>query len=51
VKKILKLSEEKEEIQVVDDQIGSPTSANFISRFCEYILNNQKFTDTSPLIQ
>jgi len=30
VKKIMKLSEEKEEIQVVDDQIGSPTYTNDI---------------------
>ena len=30
MKKILKLSEEKEEIQVVDDQIGSPTYTNDI---------------------
>ena len=43
VKKILKLSEEKEEIQVVDDQIGSPTYTNDIVEAIFELLFNHSF--------
>ena len=43
VKKIMKLSEEKEEIQVVDDQIGSPTYTNDIVEAIFELLFNHSF--------
>ncbi len=49
LRKIISRIEKGDQLQIVDDQIGSPTSANFISRFCEYILNNQKFRNLSGI--
>ncbi len=40
--KIFKKIQECESISVVDDQIGSPTSSDFIANFCMFLLNQQE---------
>ena len=49
LKKIVSRIGNGDQLQIVDDQIGSPTSANFISGFCEYILKNPKFKDITGI--
>jgi len=42
LKKIIKKLKNQESLKIVDDQIGSPTSSEFISQFCLHAIENKQ---------
>jgi dTDP-4-dehydrorhamnose reductase len=51
IKTILKLAKQREEINVVSDQIGSPTSATDLAKIILDIIQNKEFNNTSQKTQ
>ncbi len=47
---ILNLAKNNKEIQIVDDQIGTPTNANELANFIIHIINNKKMIKEKSLI-
>ena len=47
VKKIINLAQEKESLEVVDDQLGSPTSAKDLSKAIMHMIRSKMFIEAS----
>ena len=49
LRKVLKKLAGGEKLQIVNDQIGSPTSSDFISEFCLYLIQNSSLHNKSGI--